>query len=79
MDEGSAGRTPFWCRILLGQAHPSCGDAPSCLLQEGTPGPGNNFQINSRLKFKSFFVQVHNIGVDTVGTGIMGKLGNKVA
>ena len=27
----------------------------------------------------NFITQVHNIGVDTVGTGIMGKLGNKVA
>ena len=28
---------------------------------------------------KEHLDQVHNIGVDTVGTGIMGKLGNKVS
>ena len=75
VDEGGTGGPPFGSRVLLGQAYQAGWDAVACLLQEGAFRPGSTLCVKW---FGKSFLQVHNIGVDTVGTGIMGKLGNKV-
>ena len=67
MDEGGAGRTSSWCRILSGQTHPSRGDATASLLQKGALGSGNTFLTNW------YICEFHNTGSQYWG----GHCGNR--